>query len=404
MAGPSAPPWMRAAREVGSISTTRSEAGEVEGHRAVGVALHAADDRRPAAVGDDGRAGGGAPVEHGGDVGLRPREGDDVGRVGELAPERPDDVPVGPAVGVTGPLVGRGVADAAPMPAEARCGDCAARAPRGGRASLRSGVTPKNPASSAPSPSSRSPLRADCSRPQPHQDRRGRRVAVRRGRHRGRCQERPRAAPRPSWPRSSRCSAWRMARSDSTSARRASSAAKRSASTGVAAKCGGSGRRGGSGPGRAVLLGPVGAGVGRRWRGRRAGGADPGTGSGRGGVGSVERARRGAGRSGLPSGPVAARGGRPAAPPAPPALRGASSTSAREVKSCIRSVRVRSSPTVCGPRRASTASSATSPRLSPRASSRMWRCLGTRAPGVWMTRARPRCRKPVSVTRTVLVS
>jgi hypothetical protein len=106
MTGPSAPPWMRAAREVAFDLHHASEAGEVEGHGAVGVALHGPDDRRPAAVGDDGGAGRGAPVEHGCDIGLRLREGDDVGRVGELAPEGPHDVAVGAAVGVAGPLVG----------------------------------------------------------------------------------------------------------------------------------------------------------------------------------------------------------------------------------------------------------------------------------------------------------
>ena len=92
-AGPRTPAWMRAARLARSISSTRSRRGQVERQHA-GVArrrarLDAADDRRAAAVGDDGRR---PRRSHQSstrdDVGLVGRERDQVGRRVETAGER----------------------------------------------------------------------------------------------------------------------------------------------------------------------------------------------------------------------------------------------------------------------------------------------------------------------------
>ena len=80
------------------------EAGHVEGDdpREPGahVGLDPTDDRGPAAEGDDGDARRAAPVEQGHDVGLVGGAGDQVGRLGQLAPQQPHHVAVGATVGV----------------------------------------------------------------------------------------------------------------------------------------------------------------------------------------------------------------------------------------------------------------------------------------------------------------
>ncbi len=99
---------MRAARETGSTSRTRSRRPRsietTPAKRVVDGALHPADDGRPAAVGDRGDRFRRAPVEQGDDVGLGRREGDDVGRFGEVAVDGAHDVPVRLAVRVPGPV------------------------------------------------------------------------------------------------------------------------------------------------------------------------------------------------------------------------------------------------------------------------------------------------------------
>ncbi len=68
---------------------------------------HAVDDGRAAAVGDGRVAPGRAPVEHGFELGLGARVGDDVGRVREEAPDLLEAV----ALGVEGALVVIGEAE-----------------------------------------------------------------------------------------------------------------------------------------------------------------------------------------------------------------------------------------------------------------------------------------------------
>src|SRR5437870_7538604 len=82
------------------------EAGEIQGDGA-GVAradgrLYAAHDARAASVRDDRRVRSRAPLEHGRDLLFRLREGDQVGRVREVAAQRAHHVAEGLAVGVPG--------------------------------------------------------------------------------------------------------------------------------------------------------------------------------------------------------------------------------------------------------------------------------------------------------------
>src|SRR5439155_23336041 len=71
------------------------------------VGLDAADDARASAVRDHRRAPGRRPVEHSPSVVLRAREGDQVGRVREVATEGAHDVAERLPVGVGGTVVGR---------------------------------------------------------------------------------------------------------------------------------------------------------------------------------------------------------------------------------------------------------------------------------------------------------
>ena len=86
------------------------EAAQIEADRAgVGLAdrrLDAADDRGAAAERNDGDLRAARPVEHGGDVGFALGQGDEVGRVGEVAREGAHRFRIGLAVGVQKPLVG----------------------------------------------------------------------------------------------------------------------------------------------------------------------------------------------------------------------------------------------------------------------------------------------------------
>ena len=86
------------------------EPAQVEADGAgVGLAdrrLDAADDRGAAAEGDDGDLRPARPLEHGRNVGFACRQGDEVGRVGEVAREGADRFRIGLAVGVQEPLVG----------------------------------------------------------------------------------------------------------------------------------------------------------------------------------------------------------------------------------------------------------------------------------------------------------
>src|SRR5436309_1902548 len=66
--------------------------------------LDPADDARAAAVRDGCRPAGGAPVEHGCDVGFGAGEGDDVGRVREVPAQRANDVAERLAVRVRGAI------------------------------------------------------------------------------------------------------------------------------------------------------------------------------------------------------------------------------------------------------------------------------------------------------------
>ena len=84
---------------------------EVDRHRAgeavADGALDAADDGGPAAVRDRRHALRAAPVEHGDDVGLRRREGHDVGWVRQITVDGAHDVPIGLSEGVAGAVLGR---------------------------------------------------------------------------------------------------------------------------------------------------------------------------------------------------------------------------------------------------------------------------------------------------------
>ena len=76
--GPSAPAWMRAARETASTSSTRSSAprssATAPAKRSRHARLDAADDARAAAVRDHRRAGARGPLEHALDLRLLARE------------------------------------------------------------------------------------------------------------------------------------------------------------------------------------------------------------------------------------------------------------------------------------------------------------------------------------------
>ena len=108
--GPVAPAWMRAARETGSTSSTRSSAPQVDRDRAV-VARAATSGvtppttEVPAAEGDRRDALARAPLEHPLDVGLIARARDEVGRMVEVPAKAADDVRVGLAQGVRGARV-----------------------------------------------------------------------------------------------------------------------------------------------------------------------------------------------------------------------------------------------------------------------------------------------------------
>ena len=108
-AGPSTPAWMRAAREVRSISSDPVEPAEVDRDRTAITGadggLDATHHRGATAVGDGRDTGAGAPVEEVDDVALVSREGHDVGRMVELAAVRSHDVAEGLAVGVPGPVL-----------------------------------------------------------------------------------------------------------------------------------------------------------------------------------------------------------------------------------------------------------------------------------------------------------
>ena len=84
------------------------EAAQVEGDEgplAEPATLDAADDAGAAAEGDHRGALGLGPAQHRLDLGLVAGQGDEVGRVLELAPKAADDVSVGLAEGVADPLV-----------------------------------------------------------------------------------------------------------------------------------------------------------------------------------------------------------------------------------------------------------------------------------------------------------
>ena len=109
IAGPADPALdpRRAARRVDLEHPV--QAPHIEAHRpGIGVAdrrLDAADDRGAAAERNDGDLRAARPVEHGGDLGFVRRQGDEVGRVGEVAREGADRLGIGLAVGVQEPLV-----------------------------------------------------------------------------------------------------------------------------------------------------------------------------------------------------------------------------------------------------------------------------------------------------------
>ena len=67
--------------------------------------LDPADDRGAAAERNDRDLRAARPIEHGRDVGFALRQGDEIGRVGEVARERAHGFRVGLAVGVQKPLV-----------------------------------------------------------------------------------------------------------------------------------------------------------------------------------------------------------------------------------------------------------------------------------------------------------
>ena len=98
--GPSAPAWMRAARETASTSSTRSSAREVERDRAVVAVAGTRGSTPPTTLvpppyGITATPRVRRPLEHALDVGLVARARDDVGRVVEAAAERAHDVAVG---------------------------------------------------------------------------------------------------------------------------------------------------------------------------------------------------------------------------------------------------------------------------------------------------------------------
>ncbi|WBL37226.1 hypothetical protein O0235_06565 [Tepidiforma flava] len=78
---------------------------------AAGRGFDAADDRGAAAVGNSRRAGFAAPFEDGRNLRFVAGEGNDVGRVGEVAAEGADDVAEALAVVVGRALMGIGRAD-----------------------------------------------------------------------------------------------------------------------------------------------------------------------------------------------------------------------------------------------------------------------------------------------------
>ena len=84
------------------------EAGQVKGEdaaeRVADVGLHPADHRGAPSVGDCGHASRRAPVEQRHHIGLVGRMGDDVRRMGQVAAQETDGVPVGPTVRVGGPV------------------------------------------------------------------------------------------------------------------------------------------------------------------------------------------------------------------------------------------------------------------------------------------------------------
>ena len=86
------------------------EMAHVEADRAsIAVAddrLDAADDRRAAAERNDREFRAARPVEHGGDIGFGLRQGNEVGRVGEVAREGAHRLGIGLAIGMEEAFVG----------------------------------------------------------------------------------------------------------------------------------------------------------------------------------------------------------------------------------------------------------------------------------------------------------
>ena len=151
---------MRAARETGSTSSTRSSAprssddGAVE--RARDPRLDAADDARAAAVGDHGDVRVRRPFEHGLHLGLVARAHDDVDDVLVAPAEAADRVDVGLAEAVAGAVA---VLDRADRRQHVRDGD-----PRRGQRGVGSGSS----TSVEPKPSSSTtPGAAACASPAP---------------------------------------------------------------------------------------------------------------------------------------------------------------------------------------------------------------------------------------------